>query len=130
MRRFPQDDELDTRDIENAMAEADDHFDMMARDMRENRKYRGRLEKKLEEKTVDPLVLKAIDLAQNLGHALGANEALGNKVSHLTDRISVRDTEIEKLDEEVKRTADRDEWEESSAEWERKYKQLKNSRRK
>ena len=100
MRRFEQDDELhleeELKDVEQAM-------DGMGRDFRGYDERRRYLKTQIEKKQMDPVVKKALELAQNAGHALGANEALGNRIKHLEARIEVRDKELD-------RTADRDDW--------------------
>lgn len=127
MPRFKEDDEIEqAKDI---ASEAERQMVDIEREMAFARDRRDKALAFIESKTIDPLVEKALDLAQNLGHALGANEALGNKVKHMESRISVRDTEISKLQAEVDEHSDYDEWQESSAEWERKYKNLVKSRR-
>lgn len=103
MRRFAADDEREIDELKQEMAQADDAYDIMGRDMMRNREYRGRLEKVLDQKTMDPVVAKALQLAEDKGYALGANEALGNRIKHLEARIDVRDKELD-------RTDDRDDW--------------------
>lgn len=104
MRNFPEDDDLDQeRELEKELADTEENMAMMGRDMERMAGHRNHLRKAISKrKQIDPLVAKALDLAQNLGHALGANEALGNKVSNLNKRIAVRDEELE-------RTSDYDE---------------------
>lgn len=98
--RFPEDDEMD---LEQELAQAEDSMDMMARDMRAMDGRRNHLRKQISKRQLDPTVSKIVELAQNAGHALGANEALGNRIKFLERRIEVRDKELE-------RTRDRDEW--------------------
>lgn len=128
MAHFPEDDEIEQ--LQHELAQAEDGYDRMARDMMGMDDHRRHLRKQIELKQIDPVVKKLVETAQNAGHALGANEALANRIKFLEKRIEVRDTKIAELESEVERTADRDEWVESSAEWEQKYKKLSNSRRK
>lgn len=125
---FPEDDEIEQ--LQNELANAEDGYDRMARDMMGMDDHRRHLRKQIELKQIDPVVKKLVETATNFGHVNGANEALANRIKFLEKRIAVRDTRIAELEEEVKRTADRDEWQESSEIWERKYKTLSNSRRK
>ncbi|HYG84604.1 MAG TPA: hypothetical protein VD907_07060 [Verrucomicrobiae bacterium] len=97
---YPEDDDLD---LERELERADEALDMMARDMRAGEERRHRLRKQIAKKQLDPLVAKAIELAHQSGQLLGANEGLGRKIENLVKRIEVRDQEIE-------RTADRDDW--------------------
>lgn len=116
---FFADDEID-RDVEEAMKEldeADSWFEDRLREMDDNRRYRKKLVKRIESRQIDPLVEKALKLAQNLGHAVGANEALGNKIKHMESRIKVRDEEIE-------RNLDRNEWKSRAEAAEAKLKRI------
>ena len=100
MRRFREDDE---RDLESELNDVETAMDGMAGDFRGYEERRRYLKTQIEKKQMDPVVKKALELAQNAGHALGANEALGNRIKLLERRIEVRD-------EELDRTADRDSW--------------------
>lgn len=96
---YPEDDDLDLErelgELERNMADTKNGMDFMSDRAREIRKT-------LEAKQIDPVVKEALRLAQMAGHALGANEALGNKLMNLEKRVAVRDTELA-------RTADYDE---------------------
>lgn len=98
--RFPEDDEMD---LEQELAQAEESMDMMSRDFRNMGERRNHLRKQIAKRQLDPATAKMVELAQNAGHALGANEALANRIKFLEKRIAVRDEEIE-------RTSDRDEW--------------------
>jgi uncharacterized small protein (DUF1192 family) len=99
MAIYPEDDDLD---LERELEELENHKENMARDFDGMAKREHYLRKRIAKRQLDPLVAKALDLAQNLGHVVGANEALGNKIKNLNKRIAIRDEEIE-------RTNDRDE---------------------
>jgi seryl-tRNA synthetase len=100
MAIYREDDDLD---LERELEETDRSLDMMANEMKAMDGRRNHLRKAIAKRQLDPLVARALDLAQNLGHVLGANEALSRKIEHLSKRINIRDEEIE-------RTEDRDDW--------------------
>lgn len=102
MAIYPEDDDLD---LERKLADADDAFDMIKRDMRATEERRGQLQKQIAKKQLDPLVAKAIELAHRAGVTLGENTTLRRKLENMVNRIEVRDKEIE-------RTDDRDAWKE------------------
>lgn len=86
--RFPEDDEME---LEQELAQAEESMDMMSRDFRSMGERRNHLRKQISKRQLDPTVSKIVELAQNAGHALGANEALGNRIEFLEKRIEVRD---------------------------------------
>lgn len=94
---LPVDDEFDE--------EAAEQLERIDRDMAMMADERSRIQHRARPKTLDPGITKIIQLAQGLGHALGANEALGNRVKHLEKRIAVRDEMLEE-------TIDRNAWKE------------------
>jgi hypothetical protein len=98
--QFPEDDEMN---LEQELSQAEDSMDMMSRDFRQMGERRNHLRKQIAKRQLDPAVAKIVELAQNAGHALGANEALANRIKFLERRIEVRDKELD-------RTSDRDEW--------------------
>lgn len=91
MAIYQEDDDLD---LERELEEIENHKQNMRNDFAGIDERSHRIRKQLKKRQLDPLVARAIDLAQNLGHALGANEALGNKVKNLNKRIAVRDEKI------------------------------------
>lgn len=100
MQIFQEDDDLDLeRELENIEnRKSDIQRDFAVMDERSHH-----IRKQLKKKQLDPLVAKALDLAQNLGHVIGANESMSNRLENLSKRIAVRDEEIE-------RTNDYDHW--------------------
>lgn len=100
MAIYQEDDDLD---IERELERADRDIDHMTRDMMMAEERRTDLRKLAEAKKIDPLVSKALLLAQEAGHGRGIIELLNRKIENLVSRIAVRDQEIE-------RTADRDTW--------------------
>lgn len=92
--QFPEDDEI---------YDAERELDQIDRDMNMMAERRHVVKRDLKRKQLDPAIAKMVELAQNAGHALGANEALGNRITFLEKRLAVRDVELE-------RTSDRDEW--------------------
>lgn len=94
---YQEDDDLDLErelaDLERNMADTKNGMDFMSDRAREIRKT-------LEAKQMDPVVKEALRLAQLAGHALGANEMLGNKLKNLNTRIEARDKRIAELEEE------------------------------
>lgn len=94
--RFPEDDEITPEEAQEELSSND----RMMRDIDERNHY---LKKRARQPQLDPKDAKLVELAQNAGHALGANEALGNRIVLLERRISVRDEELERLN-------DRDAW--------------------
>lgn len=106
--RFPEDDEITPE-------EAQDELDQNANMMREIDDRNHYLRKRSREKQLEPKDAKLVELAQNAGRALGANEALGNRIKFLEKRIEVRDRELD-------RTDDRDLWKERAEKAELKLK--------
>lgn len=106
MANFPEDDE---RDLDRELAEAESAMDGMASEWPYLKERRNHLRKEIKKRQLEPLVAKAIELAQNLGHALGANEALAKKIKHLESRIDVRDEVLSKWEDhdELKERAEK-----------------------
>lgn len=119
MAIYPQDDDLD---LERELERTDRDMDMMAREMRGLEERRDDLVKAISANKIDPLVSKAIALAHQAGLATGANQALERKIQNLNKRIEVRD-------EELARTADRDDWKARALTAEGKIERSKKRRR-
>ena len=100
MAIYREDDDLDLErelaDLERNMTETKNGMDFMNDRAREVRKQ-------IEAKQMDPVVKEALRLAQLAGHALGANEMLGNKLKNMETRVAIRDEVIEA-------TKDRNHW--------------------
>lgn len=102
MALYQEDDDLD---LERELAELERNQARNSMDYAGMAERADYLRTEIKKQQIDPLVKKALQLAQDTGHALGANEAMANRLLNLTKRIDVRDKEIE-------RTADRDAWKE------------------
>lgn len=100
MAIYREDDDLD---LERELAELEQNMDRNAKENNWMKERAVDVRKRIEAKQIDPLVKEALKLAQNLGHALGANESLSQRLRNLNTRIDIRDKEIE-------RTDDRDIW--------------------
>lgn len=85
--RFPEDDEMDLQE----------ELDGIDRDMNMMAERRNHVRREMKRKSLDPVTAKIVELAQNAGHALGANEALANRIKFLEKRIEVRDKELEEV---------------------------------
>lgn len=97
---YTEDDDLD---LERELVEIEKHRDMMAKDIEGLSKRATDLRGELKRRQLDPLTATAIQLAKDLGHALGTNKALSKKLKNMVHRIEVRDAEI-------KSTLDRNIW--------------------
>lgn len=123
---YQEDDDLD---LERELADLERNTAEKAREMGWMNERGREIRKTLEAKQMDPVVKEALRLAQLAGHALGANEALGNKLNNLVKRIEVRDQTIEEMSDYY---AIKDSLEKMTARAEKAeqlHKNLKNSRR-
>ena len=116
---FPEDDEMDPRE---ELKEIDRSMDMMM-------ERRNHVKRELAKKRMDPKDEKLVEVAMAAGRGESTERHLNNRIRFLEKRIEVRDTKISNLQREVDEHSDYDEWQESSAECERKYKELVKKRR-
>lgn len=94
---FPEDDEIEDKAVKNAsqaVGRIDRDMNMMAMDSMKMAEERVGLIEVIKSQQLDPHVKKIAKLAQDAGHALGANEALLSRVKHLEKRIAVRDEKL------------------------------------